>query len=300
MKIAIIGAGAMGILFASYLSKDNEILLIDHNKKKINLINKDGLYLVENKGREEKFIIRAHLKEKHKEDVDIVFVFVKSIDNEKALYENRNIIGENTILVSLQNGYGNFDDLLKFQENAYLVLGQTSEASTILKDNRIFHAASGQTYLGLNNNNKRSCILVKNLLERAGFSTDIDKNIEKRIFEKLFINIAINPITALLDVNNSYIYKNPYAKNLAQNLVYEAVSVVNSYGYSFDKKEIFEKVLYVSQKTGDNVSSMRADIINNKESEIDKINGKLVEMAKNKNLQAPFNESICLLIKAKL
>ena len=116
---------------------------------------------------------------------------------------------------------------------------------------------------------------------------------------KLFINIGINAITALIDKENACIYKNTYAKEMAKNLVYEACDIFNLDGFNFDRERIFEKVLMIAEKTGKNTSSMRADFLRGNESEIGKINQIIVDKAKAKNKKSPYNEAVCLLVKAK-
>ena len=299
MKIAIIGAGAMGSLFASYLSKDNEVFLIDHKKEKVEKINKEGIKVKENDGSTRHYKVGAYMYDDDIEIPDIIFNFVKTFKNQEALENISHIIGDDTILVSLQNGYGNDKDLERYQKKNNIVLGSTTHGSTLLSDGEIFHAGSGMTYLGENPHNKKSIGVVKNALEKAGFEPEISQDIDKLVIEKLFINIGINAITALADKENSCIYKNKYAKDMSKLLVDEACQIFNLYGYNFDKEEVFSKVLATAEKTGKNTSSMRADLLRGNKSEIDKINQIIVEKARAKNQNSPYNEAISLLIKAK-
>lgn len=299
MKIAVIGAGAMGSLFASYLSKNNEVFLIDHRLEKIDKINKYGIEVVENDNSSHFYKVASYIYNENLPVADMIFLFVKSIKNLEVLENISHIISDNTILVSLQNGYGNDKDLEKFQDKKNLVIGSTTHGSTLLSYGKIFHAGSGLTFLGENDFNKKSLDLVKSILFACGFDLEISRNIEKLMIEKLFINIGINAITALADKENSCIYKNSYAKKISKLLVFEACQVFNLYGYGFNKEEIFDRVIETSKKTGKNTSSMRADLLKKKESEIDKINKVIIDKARAKNVSCPYNEAITLLIKAK-
>ena len=299
MKIALLGAGAMGSLFASFLSTSNEVFLIDHRKDKVDQINKCGIELTENNGKSETYKVPCYLYNENLPKPDIIFVFVKSIKNLEALENISHLISSDTILVSLQNGYGNDDDLEKYQDKSKLVIGSTTHGATQLSYGKIFHAGSGMTYLGQNDFNKKSVEIVKGALIKSSLELEVKNDIDRLVIEKLFINIGINAITALLDAENSCIYKNKYAKEMAKNLVYEACDIFNLYGYDFDKEKVFEKVLITTEKTGKNTSSMRADILKKNESEIDKINKIIVEKAKAKGKKSPYNEAISLLIKAK-
>lgn len=299
MKIALLGAGAMGSLFGAFLAKNNEVFLIDHNKEKIETINKEGIE-IRNNGKESCiYEIPCYMFDEKMPSLDIIFVFVKAIKNGDALEGISHIITENTILVSLQNGYGNDKDLIKFQDKNHVVIGSTTHGATQTSYGKIFHAGSGMTYLGENEFNKKSVEIVAGVLKDADLDLKISHDIDRLVIEKLFINIGINAITALIDKENACIYKNEYAKEMAKNLVYEACEIFNLDGFNFDKERIFEKVLETSEKTGSNTSSMRADLLKGKQSEIDKINKIIVDKARAKNMKSPYNEAISLLIKAK-
>lgn len=299
LKIALLGAGAMGSLFASFLSACDDVFLIDHRKDKVDKINKCGIELIENIGKIHTYKVPCYLYSEKLPKPDIIFVFVKSIKNLEALENISNLIADETILVSLQNGYGNDKDLEKFQDKSKIVIGSTTHGATQKSYGEIFHAGSGMTYLGQNDFNKESVDVVKDILIKSGLQLEVSYDINKLVIEKLFINIGINAITALLDKENSCIYKNKYAKEMAKNLVYEACDIFNLYGFDFDKEKIFEKVILTSEKTGKNTSSMRADLLKGNESEIDKINKIIVEKAKAKGKKSPYNEAVSLLIKAK-
>ena len=108
LNTAILGAGAMGCLYASYLCKNPEInlLLLDHRPEKVDEINKNGLLMVEN-DEEIRFNVPAKVSGHGKQDpVDILLVFVKAHQTYAALKANRSLIGPKTIVVSLQNGMG--------------------------------------------------------------------------------------------------------------------------------------------------------------------------------------------------
>lgn len=299
MKIAILGAGAMGSLFASFLLKNNDVFLIDHKEEKIQKINNEGLEIRENDRRTNLYKVPCYTADGNFKSPDIIFVFVKAIKNLEALESISPIISDDTILVSLQNGYGNDKDLEKFQDKSHVVIGSTTHGATQIEPGKIFHAGNGMTYLGKNDSNEESVEIVKEVLKNSGLDLEVSCDIDRLVIEKLFINIGINAITALLDQENACIYKNIYAKEMAKNLVYEACEIFNIEGFNFDKEKIFEKVLITSEKTGGNTSSMRADLLKGNPSEIDKINRVIVQKAKAKNKKSPYNEAVSLLIKAK-
>lgn len=299
LKIAILGAGAMGSLFASILSEKNQVFLIDHRKEKVARLNKEGIEVRENNYETSTYKVPCLKYDEDMPSPDIIFVFVKAIKNVGALGNISRLISKSTILVSLQNGYGNDKDLEKFQDKSHVVIGSTTHGATQTSYGKIFHAGSGMTYLGQNDFNEKSIEIVKKVLEESGFDLKISQDIERLVIEKLFINIGINAITALLDRENACIYKDDYAREMSRKLVYEACEIFNLEGFDFDKEKTFEKVLMTAEKTGKNTSSMRADLLKGNKTEIDKINKVIVDKARKQNKKSPYNEAISLLIKAK-
>lgn len=101
MKIAVLGAGAMGSIYGGHLSLHNDVYMIDKKQELVDKINNDGLKLFEN---DEDVIYRpTALSESSKlGEVDLVILFVKSLYSRTALMENRHIIGGNTYVMTIQ------------------------------------------------------------------------------------------------------------------------------------------------------------------------------------------------------
>ena len=116
------------------------------------------------------------------------------------------------------------------------------------------------------------------------------------IWKKLLINIGINAITAIARVKNGYIATSKYAREISEIAVKEAIEVANTMGIEFDK-HIFNEVIEVAKKTSRNISSMHQDILNKKITEIDSINGAIVNLGKELGIPTPVNLTLTNLIK---
>ena len=115
MKIAVLGAGAMGSLFGGYLSKHNDVWLVDVDPQRVNAITQKGITIVEKDG-EQVFWPKAVTSTSGLGEMDLVIVFVKAMATEAALSQNRHLIGKDTYLLTLQNGAGHEAKLLKFAD----------------------------------------------------------------------------------------------------------------------------------------------------------------------------------------
>ena len=105
MKIVVIGAGAMGSIYGGHLSQNNEVYIVDTNQSVVDAINANGLQIDEN-GVTNTYHPTAVTSTEGITDVDLVILFVKAIFSKVALEGNKNIIGEHTHLLTLQNGAG--------------------------------------------------------------------------------------------------------------------------------------------------------------------------------------------------
>lgn len=298
MKIGIIGAGAMGSLYGGLLSKKNDVYLIDIWKEHIDCINKDGLKIVEDKV-ENIVYPKATTDSKLVPHLDLVIVFVKSIHTLKAIQSNQDMICDDTVVLSLQNGYGNTEDIETVVKRENIIIGTTSHGATLLAPGKIKHAGVGMTYIGsLDEKSKYKAEKIKEIMEYCGIDTEVSENILELIWSKLIVNIAINPLTAILKIENGKLLESSYSLGLMKDLVYESVSIAKELGLNFEKDETLEKVKSVAKNTYSNKSSMLQDILNKRETEIDKINGAVVKVGEKVGISTPINSTIVKLVKS--
>ena len=103
MRIAVIGAGAMGSIYGGHLSQHNDVLLVDTNEKVVEQVANNGL-LIDEDGTTHTYHPGAVSNTKGQEPADLVILFVKALFSRAALEGNRGLIGPNTRLMTLQNG----------------------------------------------------------------------------------------------------------------------------------------------------------------------------------------------------
>ena len=145
MKIAVLGAGAMGGLYSAYLSRHNEVTVIDVNAQVVEKINADGLEVQEPDGTSQVYHPHAVLSTEGMAPVDLIVVFVKAMFSESALNNNRSIIGPETYLMTLQNGSGHEDMLGKFVPQEHIIIGTTQHNASVAGFGVTKHGGSGMT-----------------------------------------------------------------------------------------------------------------------------------------------------------
>ncbi len=300
MKIGLLGCGAMGSLYGGYLTRAHEVYVCDVWKEHIEAIRAEGIRLDEPNG--ETAVFRPTLATTDSSEigpVDVMIVFVKYMLLEEALKNAKSMIGPETIVLSLQNGIGNYDEIAKVVPEKQICCGTTAHGCTFLEPGHVRHTGTGITNVGTLKGDMASAEKVAEALRQGGFDVAVHENVMELIWHKLFANIAINAVTALLDQPNATVAENPHERSLAEKMVREAVAVANATGCHFDADAEFRSAMDVALATGTNRSSMLQDVSRQRETEIKIINGAVVRTGLEAGIPTPYNEAICCLIQAK-
>lgn len=211
MKIAVIGAGAMGSIYGGHLSLQNEVYLVDTNPEVVRIINEKGITLEEN-GEDHIYRPKAVTDTSDLPEMDLVILFVKALFSRSALAGNRGLIGKNTYVLTLQNGSGHEDILGEFVPVEHIIIGTTEDQGTVLGMAHIRHGGTGGTNLGmLKPDTEQMLPRLKDTMDQCGFRARVHENIQQLIWNKLFVNVALSAVTAVLNVKMGYIAEEPHA-----------------------------------------------------------------------------------------
>ena len=300
MKIGFLGCGAMGSIYAGNLTKAHEVYIFDAMPAVCEAVNTTGITIDEPDGSTKVYHpVIATTDPSTIGEMDIMIVFVKYLFLESALEKCKTMIGPNTIVLSLQNGIGNYDEIAKVVPEKQICCGTTAHGATNLGPGHSRHTGVGPTNVGTIKGGHESAEKVAEALRAGGFEVNVQENVMQLIWHKLFANIAINAITALLDVTNGTIAENEHERDLAEKMVREAVAVANATGCSFDVEAELKNAFDVALATGINRSSMLQDVTRKGITEIKIINGAVVKEGKAAGVPTPYNEAIVDLILAK-
>ena len=298
MKIAIIGAGAMGSIYGGHLSLKNEVYLIDTNEDIISSINNNGLIIEEN-GKSNVYRPKAVTNSEGLPEMDLVVLFVKALYSKVALAGNKNLIGENTYLMTLQNGSGHEDILGEFVDDKHIIIGTTEDNGAVLGVGYIRRGGIGNTNIGmLVEDNEGFLLKVKDTFDCCGFNVKIHDNIQQLIWNKLFTNVSLSVVTGILQVKIGYIRSNEYAWNMTKALIHEAVEVAHKMGLEADEEKITKDVENVSIKSPEGVTSICADLGAGRKTEVDTISGSVVRAANKVGVKVPTHEFVVNMVHA--
>ncbi|KYK20030.1 ketopantoate reductase [Thermoplasmatales archaeon SG8-52-4] len=297
MNIVIMGAGAIGSLFGALLNKKNNVILIG-KKPHISAIKKSDL-VIEGKTNLKVKISAEHSLDKIKLKPDLIFLTVKSYDTEFAIGQLIDIINEETIIISLQNGLDNIDKIKDYVDEEKIVAGITTHGAIFSKPGRIKHTGIGKTIIGeLNGDITKRIKEIENLFNDSEIKTNISKDIIKEIWIKAIVNSSINPLSAFFQCKNGYLLKNPILERLLERICDESTKIANVEGLNLSNIEMIKKTKEVIKDTSENHSSMLQSILHSKKTEIDSINGKIVEIGIKNKIDPLINKILLHSIKS--
>ena len=298
MKIAILGAGAIGSLFGALLWESGEDVVLIGRKRHVDAIKSRGLKVSGISGER---IVKPKAVTTTQEigKVDLIIISVKSYDTEQAAKDALNMIHHNTVVLTIQNGLGNIEKLCEIIGEKHVIGGVTMQGSTLVKPGEIYHAGKGPTIIGELNREITSRIKrIAETFNKAKIETQITQNIWGVLWDKLIINVGINALTAITRMKNGELLKIPETRNIMIEAVKEAVNVAKALNIKLEIKNHVRKVIEVAEATANNKSSMLQDIERRKKTEIDYINGAIVKLGKKLGIKTPVNKTLTALVKA--
>ncbi len=299
MKIAIIGAGSLGSVMGSLLWEAGvDPILVERNAEEVNYVRANGLWIEGVSG--DRYVKPGIYNDLSGLDkADLVIVLVKSYDTKAACGTIQEIISDHGVILTVQNGIGNFEIL----DDAFpgsVLMGVTTMGAMTLGMGRFRHTGFGPTLLGeIGGEITERAVAIRDVLRSMnGGPVEVVDNAIGSVWSKLIVNAGINAPATLLRLRNGDLPKCESGRKLISNVVKECLAIVKTSGIKlmFDDPEAH--VVKVCEGTSGNLNSMFQDIIAGRRTEIDFINGAISTQAKSLGLQAPVNETLALLIRS--
>lgn len=312
MEVYIVGAGAMGMLLASRLElAGTPVTLITRRPEQAALLRGQGLLLIEHHTSTRSLTRPAVLSIeeavtqacRHDAPMMIVLTVKQTAFTETFIAQLAALAGgANSAVCCIQNGIGHMEKLAAALSASKLLAAVTTEGAMKQSDRETMHTGAGETWIGhISPEGDKAPgdmpAKLQKLLEAAGFRAFVSNNMNNRVWNKLLINAVINPLTAVLRVRNGELLQLPEAMKLMRELFDEGESLAKLYGTAIDA-DLWDKLLEVCRATANNRSSMLQDILAERGTEIEAVNGGLLALAATRGMRLKAHEAVYCLVKS--
>lgn len=286
-KVIVLGAGAIGSSVGALLSRRNDVTLVG-NREHIQTIRLKGLKM--SGDLQETFRLKTDTKISSIPKATLIILATKVYDSKEAITRIKNLIREDTTILVLQNGLGN-DKIVEeaLGRRTKTTRGIATIAAEFMQPGKI-RFWNGKIIIGKSSSSDD----IISVFEGSGIDTFVSGHIEERIWQKLIVNCVVNPLTAIFRVKNNEIFRNSL-EPVRHAIILECLEVAKAEGISIPSD--FEEMIERETSKYTNCSSMCQDIIKRKKTEIEYLNGKIVELAKKHGRNVPVNETLTCMIR---
>ena len=296
MHFLVVGPGAMGCLFAARLKRAGfEVTLLDYLPERARQINNQGIVV---QGVTGDYNVKVPaVADGISMQPDFVLICVKAYTTRQAAENIKPWLSPEAFVVTLQNGVGNLEILEEIFGKKKVFGGITAEGSTLLGPGKIRHAGQGETIIGPEEDLNSPLERIISAFNTAGFKTRSINNLVDLIWGKLIINVGINVLSAITRLKNGRLAELNGTRLIMENAVKEAVAVAVAKNIQLPYPDPFARVMEVCRDPAGNIASMLQDVLKERITEVDFINGAIVREGITLGIPTPVNHTLTCLVK---
>ena len=301
MKIAVVGCGAMGSVYAVLLADaGHEVWAIDTWKEHVDAMKTNGLRL-EGASGDRTVRVNATMDTADAGPCDLVILATKAMHVEKAAKSMRPLLRQDTVVLSIQNGLGGPDTAAKVLGRERVLVGVVGGFGASMKaPGHAHHNGWELVRLGeLVGPITPRLEAIAEVWRSGGFRVKCFDDIDQLVWEKLICNVCFSGTCAITERTVIEVIEDPDTWKVASGCAIEAYQVARARGIKLDFDDPVAYVHAFGMKIPKARPSMLLDHLAGRMSEIDAINGAIPLAAKAAGIAAPFNEVISALVRAK-
>ena len=293
--ILLVGTGALATLFAARLSEaGHSVSMLGTWKNGLKALQENGARIVDANGNERAYKVHATDDPREVSGASHALVLVKSWQTERAARQLKESLAENGLAITLQNGIGNKETLIRDLGTGRVSLGITTTGATLLGPGLV--KMGGEGVISLEQN--QALGPLEAALRSSNFNLQIVDDAKSLVWGKLVINAAINPLTALLRIPNGELLSRPVARKVMSALARETAEVAKAEHVHLPFSNPVDAAEDVARKTATNMSSMFQDVRRGAKTEIDAICGAVTMRGKKHGIKTPYNRACWQLVRA--
>ncbi|MDS0297302.1 2-dehydropantoate 2-reductase [Halogeometricum sp. S1BR25-6] len=289
MDVLVFGAGSLGTLVGALLARAHDVTLVGRDPH-VSRVREGGVRV---SGAVEARTAPAATTKYDGSAADLAVVAVKSFDTAAAA--DALGAGSFEVVCSLQNGLA--EETLAARLDAPVLAGTATYGARLVEPGHVECTGVGRVVLGARSGGTDPrAERVGKAFRDAGIETLVASDMPRRLWEKLAVNAGVNAVTALARVENGALTDDP-GRELARRATRETARVARAEGVSLSNRRALSALDEVVTATEANRSSMLQDVDDEKRTEVDAINGTVVERAERHRLDVPTNRTLAALLR---
>lgn len=293
--ILLVGTGALATLFAARLSEaGHSVHMLGTWKNGLKALQQNGARILDANGNERAFKVHATDDLREVSGAKHALVLVKSWQTERAARQLKETLADDGLAITLQNGIGNKETLIRDLGPDRVSLGTTTTGATLVGPGLV--KMGGEGIISLEQN--QALGPLEAALRSSQFNVQVVDDAQSLIWGKLVINAAINPLTALLRIPNGELLARPRARKVMSALARETAEVAQAEHVHLPFSNPVSAAEDVARKTAANHSSMFQDVRRGAPTEIDAICGAVTMRGEKHGITTPYNRACWQLVRA--
>ncbi len=308
MRVLIYGVGALGSVYGCLLKKAGHQVFGFDREAVVKEIKTQGVKVTGIWGEHQAFLDAASsdfdgLKG---ETFDLIIITVKAYDTRQAASQVREMLSNSTYVMLAQNGYGNYEVAADFISDDQLILarvifgaetiGAGSSKVTVIADDVVIGSPPNLV-------NKEDLLKIAEMCQQAGIPTRVSNDIMKYVWAKIIYNSSLNPLGAILEVNYGKLAEVEFSRSIMDKIIEEIFAVLGAIGQDtlWPNAQAYKAAFYEQMipSTALHHASMLQDIQRKRRTEIDALNGAVVELGSRYGISTPVNQVVVSLLKTK-
>ena len=300
MKIAILGAGALGCAIGATLTEGgHETWLLARSPTHVEAMRRDGLQVDDANG-VRRIVVRAATAPNEVGVADLVIVLVKSFHTDAAMRGALALVGPQTRVLSLQNGLGHEEILAEIVGRDRVLAGKTYVGGVLRGPGHIQSGVTGKaTYIGeLGGRITPAVKAIADAFNAAGLMTTVSENIVGTMWDKLLVNVATGALTGITRLTYGQLYGEPLLKSTALAAVSEAIAAAQAGGVLLSMTDPEQAWTLAAEGLSPAFkTSMLQSLEKGSITEVDFINGAVVRAGQRLGVPTPVNATLVACIK---
>lgn len=301
MRITVLGAGALGSLFGGLLAERGHVVeLLDVNPAHVERVQAHGLML--ETGANGKRVVRVRIARPEAASLkpECMMIFTKTLHTANALKAVEDVLHDDLLVLTLQNGLGNVERVARFVPISLVAVGVTTVPADMVGPGEVHSHGDGhiRVMMADGHDDDRLVALAQTLTD-ASLPATVDPGVQAAIWQKVAFNAALNTVCAVGDCTVGQVAQAADARRLAHRIAYEVLTVAVARGIEVDASSLHATLNHALDHQGRHKPSMLQDLLAGRPTEIDAINGEVLRIAHEVGLSVPCTEALDALVRLR-